>query len=44
MPGGNDSALISSSFFLTSSMTAVALEPGLCLRTMDAAGWPSMSE
>ena len=44
MPGGNDSSLISSSFSLTSSMTSAALEPGVCLSTMDAEGWPSMSE
>ena len=40
MPGGNDSFLICSSSALISSMTAAALEPGACLRMIDAAGWP----
>ena len=44
MPGGNDCRLISSNFSLTFSMTTVALEPGVCLRTMAAEGFPSMSE
>ena len=44
MPGGKDSALMVSRAAFTSSITALAFEPGACLSTIEVAGWPSMFE